>query len=275
MTVLDLSTLTIGAKSNSLLSLALKKTIVKKDWKKPTFRNQDLLKSSLGLVNIKKIETKQAKIPIKPAYHKIDWNWSSNSESVLFSADSKAVCFHSDCQSCFETDAVRGDTPLKLNAFTYWEVSILNEHLNGTSIQIGIGNKSARHNSMGYLNLLGIDKNSYGLTQNGQVWHGNGSKQFCSAWGANDRIGCLFNGFNGQLSYYRNGIFLGVAFKDVDMSESLYPMISSTVAQSAFRLDGVYESFPSLKDLCRKSILKEKMDLAGQMLPKHLLSYLK
>lgn len=291
MTILNFSTSTINATksiNNSFLSMALKKPIAKSTTATSksislSNLNRQLLAASIDLVNTKQVATttiKQGKVPIKSGYHKIDWQWRpSGVESTIFSNDKKSVCFHAECESCFETDAVRGNQALKRNAFTYWEVTVSTHKLNGTSVQIGVGNNKARLNSLGYMHLLGSDINSYGLSQTGQKWHQNEASKFGEAWNNTDdaevTIGCLFNGYNGQLSYFKNGVFMGVAFKDIKMNESVYPMVSSTVGQSVFRLENVYETFPSLKDLCRKKILGERMQLNDQMLPATVLDFLR
>lgn len=265
-------------KSNSILSQILNKPIIKKEVKKSdlTKLNQHLLQSSIDLVNVKRYEPKTINPPVASAYHKIHWEWMPTQESTVLSKDKSSVCFHAECESCFETDAICGNKPLKRNAYTYWEVTILNNPSNGTSMQIGIGNNNARLNTLGYLNLLGIDKNSYGVSHTGQAWHKNASKKFCSAWNEPQvTIGCLFDGYKRQLSYYKNGVCLGIAFENIDMSEKLFPMLSSTVAQSVFRLEFVCETFPTLKDLCRKRVLNERIELANQSLPVSVLNFLR
>lgn len=287
MTIQNYSSASFGNKSNSLLSSLLSKPISKPSSahkKKPSFHlNQHLLQSSIALININRQKFPNTIIPIKSSHHRINWQWSPTPSSAMLSDDQKSVCFHSECESCFETDAVSGNKPLKPNAFTYWEITVLNnEQLNGSSIQIGIGNKNARMNTVGYLNLLGMDENSYGLSHTGQAWHKNESRQVCDKWDKGTcqsgpiTIGCLFNGFNGQLSYFKNGVCLGVAFEGIDMKESLYPMMSSTVAKSCLRLDFVCESFPSLKEMCRKIILSDqRVQFDNENLPKSLIKFLK
>lgn len=286
MTIQDFSTSASASssKNNSLLGQLLKAPISKKsyDFKKSSFArnlNHQKLQSSIELVNVTKYHQRPAvKVPINSGHHKIDWKWQASQlkSSTIFSTDKRTVLFHAECESCFETDAIRGNQPLKRNALTYWEISLLNNQINGTSIQIGIGNKKARLNSLGYLNILGSDANSYGLTHNGKLWHKNEAKSFCAAWNEPQvTIGCLFNGYTGQLSYYKNGTLLGVAFENINMSEPLYPMISSTVAQSAFRLTMVCETFPSLRDLCRKTIVAEAVSVEHERLPESVLTFLK
>lgn len=281
MTILSLnnsSSSSMSNKSNSILSQILNKPIVKKEVKKfdRIELNQHLLQASIDLVNVKRYEPKPCSPPVRSAYHKINWQWVPAQESTVLSKDNASVCFHAECESCFETDAIRGDKPLKRNAFTYWEVTILSNSSNGTSMQIGIGNNKARLNTMGYLNLLGIDKNSYGISHTGHAWHQNASEKFCSAWNEPQvTIGCLFDGYKRQLGYYKNGVCLGVAFENIDMSEDLFPMLSSTVAQSVFRLEFVCETFPSLKDLCRKRVLNERIELTNQILPASVLNFVR
>lgn len=293
MTIQDFSS--ASSKNNSVLGLLLKAPIAKKlafAHKKPAFArlNQHQLHASIALATLIRPPATPATahtVPINQAHHRIDWQWSCTPKSTsrdgnypslsttLFSEDKKTVLFHGECESCFETDAVRGTQALKRNAFTYWEISLLNSQLSGTAIQIGIGNARARLNSLGYVNILGSDENSYGLTHNGRLWHRNESRGFCGAWNeAGVVIGCLFDGHSGRLSFYKNGVPLGVAFEGVDMGEPLYPMISSTVGQSAFRLTRVCETFPSLRDLCRRTVVDTAVSLANERLPQAVLHFL-
>ena len=294
MTILNLSTTSssssTGAKPSSLLSMALKRTIVKaKPYQYVNNTNKHLYEASLALLDNRSTKKQGGKIPLD-SYHAIEWNWTYSaateddikldSEAPLISTDQKSVCFHASCQSCFETNAVRGNRALKSNAFTYWEITVLNEVCSGTSLMIGVGNQNARLNSIGYLNLLGIDENSWGLSHQGFTWHDNKSAKFSEHFSETTSgpvtIGCLFNGFTGQLSYFKNGKYLGVAFEKINTkTQTLFPMISSTVAQSAFRLECVCETFPNLKDLCRETVRAGQIKLDNQNLPVSLLEFLK
>ena len=274
-------------KSNLALSLALKKTIVKTKIVKKII-DKDLMKKSLELLKTEELTRKLNESPFG-SFQRIDWTWlcdnSEESQTTILSDDSKSVCFN---PSSFETNAVRGDKPLKLNAFTYWEVTFKSN--SGTSLMLGIGSKDSMLNSIGYLNLIGIDEKSYGLSQHGFTWHGNTSKKFCDAFDKNESItiGCLFDGFKGKLTFYKDGKCLGVGFDSIplistrDGYTSFHPMIASTVAQSVFKLEFACENFPTLKDLCRQKIQAyDKQDsnvfrnqLNENFLPKTLLNYL-
>lgn len=214
----------------------------------------------------------EKRVPFK-SYKKLDWSWNYemdcccnlNSPPVLLSNDSKGVCFHPYCTSCFETNAIRGNKPLKLNAFTYWEITLSDGICAGTSVMVGIGTRNSKLNSNGYINLIGGDRFSWGLSNKGFIWHDNKSHAYCYPFDESRpvRIGCLFDGYNGRLAFFKDGVFMGVAFSSLpirnkcgiyDYEHELYPMVSSTVSKSLIRLEFACENFASLKDLCREQV---------------------
>jgi len=282
MTILELSSSANITKPYSLLSMVLNKPIVKhKLQKQRHFGNKPhLIASCLAQLNNRpQPRVNQRQIPFD-SYHALEWQWqydkvNDDDEAPLLSNDLKSVCFHLDCHSCFETSAVRGNKELKRNALTYWEVTVLNDKCNGTSLMIGVGTKKAKLNSIGYLNLLGIDQQSWGLSHNGLLWHDNKSSKYCEPFSQGPvTIGCLFNGFNGQLSYFRNGKCMGVAFDNVGRLEPVFAMISSSCAQSVFRLESACETFPSLKQLCKQSVYSSKIQTENECLPATVVDFL-
>ena len=216
------------------------------------------------------------RIPFK-SYKMLDWCWNyemengcnTDSPPLLLSNDSKSVCFHPYCMGCFETNAIQGNKALKLNAYTYWEVSLAEGICAGTSVMIGIGRKSSKLNSNGYINLIGADSNSWGLSNKGFSWHNNTSKPYCFPFEETQqkiRIGCLFDGYNGRLCFFKNGVFMGVAFDNLltrnqnglyDMDHELFPMVSSTVSKSVIRLEFACENFATLKEMCRERVQQQ------------------
>lgn len=263
------------AKSRSTLNLKQKLfanqlIAASKDKLKLTY----LLNQQLFATSATKETAEAANIPFKN--HKLlNLKWSppttqtttaetgTEQPSHLISSDSKTVCFHPYCAGCFETNAVRATQPLRRNAYTYWEISLKESTCQGTSVMIGVGTAQASLNSIGYLNLIGIDKCSWGLSNKGQLWHDNVCTSFCSEdeiFATPDcRIGCLFDGYTGRITYFKNGKLLNpqqaCAFADLPVKRcDLYPMVSSTVAKSVLRLECAYESFPTLKDLCRNKL---------------------
>lgn len=276
MTILDLITCPHGMKPNHELNLLLSKPSMKVNAKKVNINQMAVKKNINWLTEQIQQANKKPKttVPINTNFQ-LEWQWKSNSSDSVLSSDMKSVCLHADCSSCFETCGVRGNKPLKRNALTYWEVTILNKACSGTSLMIGVGTSEASLTSSGYLNLLGNDQCSWGLAHTGTTWHNNESTPYCNQFEATGpvTIGCMFDGYNGTLAYYKYGKCLGVAFKDMfRLKEPLYPMVSSTVAQSVFRIDVVYQSFPTLLELSRQSVLDNKLEFSD--LPRSIVNYL-
>jgi len=234
---------------------------------------------------VKNHSSQQAtRVPFK-SHKPLDWSWHYEMESgcnvdsppLLLSNDAKSVCFHPYCMGCFETNAIRGNKPLKLNALTYWEISLAEGVCAGTSVMVGVGRSRAKLNSNGYINLIGGDAHGWGLSNKGHLWHDNQSRVYCNPLSDDNnkgsiRIGCLFDGYNGRLAFFKNGVCLGVAFENLlDTSNSqcdsddegnllLYPMVSSTVSKSVMRLEMACENFATLKEMCRESVQKQIME---------------
>jgi SPRY domain-containing SOCS box protein 3 len=203
----------------------------------------------------------KCQIPFKN-YKKLNWQWVINDENaqVLMSKSREAVMFHP--VKGFGTTALRIDCPLKRNTYTYWQVTVA-ERVFGTSIMVGIGRTEAQTKSIGFVNLLGIDGNSWGLSHKGLLWHGNETKRYCNGFDEckTVRIGCLFNGFSGELAYFVNDTYMGVAFQNITMQQDLYPMISSTVSKCCMKLDFGYQTFPSLQEVCRLRLVENNVIL--------------
>jgi SPRY domain-containing SOCS box protein 3 len=206
-------------------------------------------------------------IPFKH-YQKISYKWDidrNDKDVVVYANEPQVVMFHPN--KSFGTSAIRGDRPLRKNAFTYWQITVC-DRIFGTSIMIGIGTKEAKTKSVGYLNLLGIDSNSWGLSHKGLIWNDNKSKSYTNAFDENKcvKIGCLFDGYKGRLAYFINDVYMGVAFENIKVveksgdaseeAEYLYPMISSTISQCIMKLDFCYQTFPTLQEICRMSVVK-------------------
>lgn len=226
---------------------------------------------------------------------RIKWTWTKSAQEdpatmTVFNdhqLGTRSVVFHPQCSegnfACFETFAAMGDRPLRKKALTYWEVEISSQALrNATSLMVGVGTKQAKRRSVGYLNLIGIDQHSWGLSNNGQLWHNNQGHFHCKPLGSHEPskvvIGLLYDGFNGQLSFFVNGSRTGpsAAFKGLSHHEDLFPMISSTASNSHFKMGPVYESMPTLQGLCRDTITTSLSPSSWnqQLLPKSVIDFL-
>lgn len=86
-------------------------------------------------------------------------------------------------------------------------------------MMFGIGTKDARlHVNQLFVNLLGEDSNSWGLSHKGLLWHGGQGLHFTRRFVENQatRIGLLFDGINGTLTYFKDGECLGIAFRGLN-----------------------------------------------------------
>lgn len=262
---------------------------------KATIKNQEKQEFKFDQCLLLADEKEQGPPPFDN-YRRVDWRWrKSNDSHVRLDDERRMASIHPHCQSaCFETHAIMGDRPLKKNALTYWQVRISNRDnklTQATSVMVGVGTSKAKLNSIGYLNLIGIDNQSWSLSNTGHIWHDNQPKFYahpfvvdshngnnyhnvsdCSSGSAevvsHVTIGCLYDGYTGQLTFFKNGQCLNVAFSNVTAAaaaaDCLYPVVSSTMADTQFRLELVYESQQNLQELCKSQILKSYAQFVAQ-----------
>jgi len=85
-------------------------------------------------------------------------------------------------------------------------------------MMFGIGTKKARLHVNSFTNLLGEDEHGWGLSHKGLIWHRGNESRFCPRFRENEatKIGILFDGFAGTLSYYKDDVFLGIAFRGLN-----------------------------------------------------------
>ncbi|XP_041978839.1 SPRY domain-containing SOCS box protein 3 isoform X2 [Aricia agestis] len=172
-----------------------------------------------------------------------EWNWESpddvvenaRSSWVLVSEDQKQVTFHPYYSS--GTAAVRGDTPLMLNNHYYWEVKVLTQTY-GTDIMVGLGTSKAdmQKDRFKFTSLLGQDAESYGLSYRGSIKHDAKVSRESDGFCRGSIVGVRLDMWRGTLQFYVNRKPQGVCFYNMRRHSALYPMLSSTAAQSSMRL---------------------------------------
>ncbi|XP_027201938.2 SPRY domain-containing SOCS box protein SP555 [Dermatophagoides pteronyssinus] len=211
-----------------------------------------------------------------------DWQWNpdNRSDAVRILNNGRIVNFHIDWSS--GTAAIRGNKPINIyrNCKYYWEV-LLKDRIFGTSMMIGLTTSKAKLYSDSYINLIGENKFGWGLSHKGLVWHNNQWRQYTKPFQENcsTLIGCLYDGHNGTITYYKDGQCLGIAFGGLDsIDDYLYPTISSTAAQSQFILITAKREFLNLQDRCRH-VLRQSYSFEHhygwqQILPKRIFQYL-
>lgn len=124
----------------------------------------------------------------------------------------------------------------------------------------GIGTRTARLHVNSFTNLLGEDNNGWGLSHKGLIWHGGVAKTFCNRFKENEAtiIGLLFDGISGTLTYYKDDVCLGVAFRGLnEIKEPLFPIVCSTAAKTEMVLCNTKRDFANLQDRCRAAIMKQ------------------
>ena len=125
-------------------------------------------------------------------------------------------------------------------------------------MMFGIGTKKARLHVDAFVNMLGEDEHSWGLSHKGLLWNGGRHKQYIKAFRRNiaTTIGLYFDGILGTLTYYKDGVSLGVAFTGLqDIKDPLFPIVCSTAAKTEMSLGVLKRDFQSLQDRCRATIL--------------------
>lgn len=126
-------------------------------------------------------------------------------------------------------------------------------------MMFGIGTKNARLHVDAFVNMLGENSESWGLSHKGLLWHAGNYRQYTKSFKENNSttIGLYFDGVAGTLTYYKDGISLGQAFSGLELvEEPLYPIICSTAAKTEMKLGVTKREFVSIQDRCRSVILR-------------------
>lgn len=207
------------------------------------------------------------------------WSWSKRDRSKevwLSGTNNRTVHFHPNWSK--GTAGIRGTRVLN-NGRYYWELSV-SQRVFGTSMMFGIGTKKARLHVNAFTNLLGEDKNGWGLSHKGLLWHDGMARNYTKRFKENQatKIGILFDGIAGTLTYYKDDVCLGIAFRGLnEIREPLYPIVCSTAAKTEMVLTDSRRDFVNLQDRCRAIIIKhvkthEKLDRLN--LPHCITNYL-
>ena len=127
-------------------------------------------------------------------------------------------------------------------------------------MMFGVGTARARLHVDAFVNLIGEDENSWGLSHKGLLWHNGRWRNFTRPFPENVpcRLGLYFDGVAGTLTFYKDDQLLGVGFRGLDkIKDALYPMVASTAAKTEMTLSVLKREHTSLQDWCRTAILKE------------------
>lgn len=186
-----------------------------------------------------------------------EWDASSKSPAAQLSPCRQAVYFHTNVLLESEgTAGVRG-TKGFTHGEHYWEIEF-SEPPYGTSVMVGLGTKKALLHTGGYqfINLLGMDEESWGLSYKGVLWHGGRSRKYTEPfYDKMTVIGVLLNLDAGTLGFYRNGLSLGTAFSGLhEVGAPLFPLVSSTAPETEVQLGVRTTRLVSLQERCLNTI---------------------
>lgn len=78
--------------------------------------------------------------------------------------------------------------------------------------------KTKNNKFTNFKNVSGEDKNGWGLSHKGLLWHDGVGVRYTKRFKENKetKIGLLFDGINGTLTYYKDNRCLGVAFRGLN-----------------------------------------------------------
>lgn len=148
-------------------------------------------------------------------------------------------------------------------------------------MMIGVSTSKARRQCDTFVNLLGEDSHGWGLSHKGLLWHNNQFRSFTQAFKENctTTIGCLYDGLVGTLTFFKDGVNLGIGFTNLHLvKDDLYPCVASTAAKTQFQLSAFRREFSNLKERCRSVIREHLYDdhqIEHLQVPKRLIPFLK
>ncbi|XP_040570031.1 SPRY domain-containing SOCS box protein 3 [Lepeophtheirus salmonis] len=186
------------------------------------------------------------------------WTWNTNEKSEdikLYGHRQRAVRFHPKWSN--GTAGVRGTRALNDGRY-YWEICV-SQRIFGTSMMFGIGTKKSRLHVDGFINMIGEDDQSWGLSHKGYLWHNGNKRLYTKPFEENvpTTIGVYFDGIEGVLTFYKDRVNLGIAFTNLNyIQEPLYPIICSTAAKTEMALGIAKREYFSLQDRCRDVVLQ-------------------
>lgn len=217
--------------------------------------------------------------PIQDGCHE-HWHWNKRDKSHevrVLGAGLQTAHFHPNWSN--GTAGVRGTQVLN-HGVHYWEIQV-SQRVFGTSMMFGVATKAARLHVDAFVNLLGEDDQSWGLSHKGLLWHSGKWRQYTKAFRENEAatIGMLFDWYQGTLTYYKDGVCLGVAFTGLNrVQDELFPVVCSTAAKTEMSLGVSLRGFVSLQDRCRGTIAKQLQGGANELdrlpLPNSMKAYI-
>ncbi|RWS25997.1 SPRY domain-containing SOCS box protein 3-like protein [Leptotrombidium deliense] len=212
-----------------------------------------------------------------------NWCWSSKYKSRdvrLYGADRRIVCFHPHWSN--GTAGVIGTKALNSGfaARHYWEIRV-SDRIFGTSMMFGVATRKSRLHVDSFMNLIGENCHGWGLSHKGYLWHNGLWKNYCKPFRENEPtvVGLLFDALRGTLTFFKDGVCLGVAFTGLNkVKQKLYPMVSSTAAKTEVVVCNTRRDFCNLQERCKEVIIshfKDRTNISKLHVPPRIEAFLK
>ncbi|RIB30473.1 concanavalin A-like lectin/glucanase domain-containing protein [Gigaspora rosea] len=143
--------------------------------------------------------------------------WNLDDKSTYLNVDSSGLGVNNEGLDF--PGAIRANYPIPLQCkLSYFEVDIINEGTN-SAIMIGFCEKSFNNGKLP--GSYGGSWGYYGF--NGLFYCSDGGNQYGPSFSTGDTIGCCLNFKNNTVFYTKNGINLGIAFRN--LKGTLYPCV--------------------------------------------------
>lgn len=120
-----------------------------------------------------------------------------------------------------------------------------------SSQMIGVCTDEFRYQSFThkFVNLLGMDSNSWGISYHGRVQHNRQFRTYMPSFNQGDVVSVQLDMEAGTMLFAKNGKWYGPPMKGL-RGKSVYPVLSSTSKRTCMRLIASSYTIPTLKSLC-------------------------
>ncbi|KOC64761.1 SPRY domain-containing SOCS box protein 3 [Habropoda laboriosa] len=166
--------------------------------------------------------------------HEWVWDNKNSTYAIVLSENNLEVKLHDEYS--LGTAVVRGNKLLEKGRHHYWEVKMLTT-VYGTDIMVGVGTNKVDLNGpkQSFCSFLGLDQESFGFSYLGYIQHAGKKHTYGPCFGKGSLVGVHLDTWKGTLEFFLNRKSLGIAFTGL-RDIILYPMVSSTAAQSMMKL---------------------------------------
>ena len=106
-----------------------------------------------------------------------------------------------------------------------------------------------------FVNLLGMDDNSWGISYLGRSQHNRQFRIYMPSFNQGDVIGVYLDMEKGTVLFAKNGQWYGPPLRGV-RGKSVYPILSSTAKRTRMRLIRSISTVSSLQSICYSAVAR-------------------